>query len=126
MSADRETSETTSPAPETEGEGAQEKRSPEEIRADIEDTQSELGDTVEALAAKTDVKARAGQRVEEVKENVQAKREEFTSKAKETTPDSARQGGQQVIAKVRENPAPVALAVAVVLGIAIGRLTSSR
>ena len=124
MSADRETSETTSPAPDAEGEGggAQETRSPEEIR----ETQSELGDTVEALAAKTDVKARAGQRVEEVKENVQAKREEFTSKAKETTPDSARQGGQQVMAKVRENPAPVALAGAVLLGVAIGRLSSGR
>jgi ElaB/YqjD/DUF883 family membrane-anchored ribosome-binding protein len=124
MSADRETSETTSPSPEDEG--AQETRSPEEIREEIRETQDELGDTVEALAAKTDVKTRASQRVEEVKENVQAKREEFTSKAKETTPDSARQGGQQVIAKVRENPAPVALATAVLLGVAIGRLTSGR
>jgi ElaB/YqjD/DUF883 family membrane-anchored ribosome-binding protein len=120
MSADRETSEATSP------EGAAEARSPEEIRGDIEDTQAELGDTVEALAAKTDVKAQARQRVEEVKGNVQAKREEFSGKAREATPDSARQGGQQVIAKVRENPAPVALAGAVVLGIVIGRLTSSR
>jgi ElaB/YqjD/DUF883 family membrane-anchored ribosome-binding protein len=124
MSADREKSETTSPDPQAEG--AQETRSPDEIREEIRDTQTELGDTVEALAAKTDVKARASQRVEEVKENVQAKREEFTSKARETTPDSARQGGQQVIAKVRENPAPVALAVAVLLGVAIGRLTSGR
>jgi len=122
MSADRETPETTSP----EAEGAQESRSPEEIRADIDETQAQLGDTVEALAAKTDVKAQARQRVEEVKENVQSKREEFTGKAREATPDSARQGGQQVITKVRENPAPVALAGAILLGIVIGRLTSSR
>ena len=107
-------------------EGAQESRSPEEIRADIESTQTELGDAVEALAAKTDVKARASQRVQEVKENVQGKREEFTDKAREATPDSAREGGNQVVAKVRENPAPVALAAAIVLGIVIGRLTSGR
>jgi Protein of unknown function (DUF3618) len=122
MSADRETSEATSP----EVEGAQESRSPEEIRAEIEDTQAELGDTVEALAAKTDVKAQARQRVDEVKGNVQAKREEFAGKAREATPDSARQGGQQVLAKVRENPAPVAMAAAIALGITIGRLTSNR
>ena len=103
-----------------------EQRSAEEIRRDIEETREQLGDTVEALAAKTDVKAQARQRVEEVKGNVQAKREEFTGKARQATPDSARQGGQQVLAKVRENPAPVALAAAIALGIAIGRLTSSR
>lgn len=122
MSADRETPETTSPAPE----GAQETRSPDEIRAEIEGTREELGDTVEALAAKTDVKAQARQRVEEVKDNVQAKREEFASKARESTPDSAQQGAQQVVARVRKNPAPVVVAAAVLLGIAIGRLTSGR
>ena len=36
-----------------------ETRSPEEIRRDIEETRGELGDTVEALAAKADVKAQA-------------------------------------------------------------------
>ena len=41
---------------------AQETRSPEEIRADIEQTREEVGDTVEALAAKTDVKAQARER----------------------------------------------------------------
>jgi hypothetical protein len=122
MSADRETSEATSP----DTEAAKESRSPEEIRAEIHDTQAELGDTVEALAAKTDVKAQARQRVEEVKGNVQAKREEFTGKARDATPDSARQGGQQVLAKVRENPAPVAMAGAIALGVIIGRLTSNR
>jgi ElaB/YqjD/DUF883 family membrane-anchored ribosome-binding protein len=126
MSADRQTSDATSPTPDTEAEGAKESRSPDEIRAEIQDTQAELGDTVEALAAKTDVKAQARQRVDEVKGNVQAKREEFTDKARDATPDSARQGGQQVLAKIRENPAPAAMAGAIALGIIIGRLTSSR
>jgi ElaB/YqjD/DUF883 family membrane-anchored ribosome-binding protein len=122
MSADRETTETSSPTPE----GAQESPSPDEIRAEIQETREELGDTVEALAAKTDVKAQARQRVEEVKENVQAKRDEFTHKAKASTPDSAQQGAQRIVTRVRENPAPAVVAAAVLLGIAIGRLSSGR
>ena len=52
---------------------AQETRSSDEIRSDIDDTREEVGDTVEALAAKTDVKAQARARVEEIKGNVRAK-----------------------------------------------------
>ena len=51
-------------------EGQQEERSPEEIRADIEQTREDLGDTVEALSAKTDVKAQAKAKVDSVKEKV--------------------------------------------------------
>lgn len=54
--------------------GQQEQRSPDEIRADIEETRAELGDTVEALAAKTDVKAHAKAKVEEVKGTAEEKR----------------------------------------------------
>ena len=50
-------------------EGQQEQRSPEEIRADIKETRRELGDTVEELAAKTDVKAHAREKVQSVKES---------------------------------------------------------
>lgn len=44
------------------------KRGPAEIRADIEQTRAELGETVEALAAKTDVKAHAKDKVQETRE----------------------------------------------------------
>jgi hypothetical protein len=40
---------------------------PEQIRAEIEATREELGDTVEALAAKADVKAHARERIERAK-----------------------------------------------------------
>lgn len=40
---------------------------PDQLREEIADTRRELGDTVEALAAKTDVKAQAKQKVEEGK-----------------------------------------------------------
>ena len=45
----------------------QDERTPEQIRADIKETRRDLGDTVEELAAKTDVKAHAQAKVEEVK-----------------------------------------------------------
>jgi ElaB/YqjD/DUF883 family membrane-anchored ribosome-binding protein len=56
-------------------------KSPEELRSDIAQTREELGDTVEALAAKTDVKARARERVEELKSTAFAKRDELKSTA---------------------------------------------
>jgi hypothetical protein len=103
---------------------AQETRSPEEIRADIDKTREEVGDTVEALTAKTDVKAQARERMEEIKGNVRAKADEAKAKAKSSTPESAQQGGQQVVAKVRANPAPVALGAAVLVAFLIGRRTA--
>jgi uncharacterized protein YdbL (DUF1318 family) len=106
--------------------GGEVNRSPEEIRADIEQTREDVGDTVEALAAKTDVKGQAQQRVADVKGNLDRKRQELTAKARSTTPESAQQGGQQVVANVRENPAPFALGGAVLAGFLLGRLTGRR
>jgi hypothetical protein len=101
----------------------EQERSPEDIKADIEGTREELGDTVAALADKTDVKGQAQQRVAEVKENLQRKREEFTAKAKSATPESAQQGGQQIVTTVKQHPAPVAIGGAVLAGFVLGRLT---
>ena len=50
------------------------KRTPEQIRADIEETRRDLGDTVEELAAKTDVKARAEAKADELKQTAAEKR----------------------------------------------------
>jgi hypothetical protein len=44
-----------------------EQRTPEQIRADIEHTREELGETAAALAEKADVKAHVHDRVEETK-----------------------------------------------------------
>jgi len=77
-----------------------EERSPEQIRADIDKTRAELGDTVEALAEKTDVKARAKAKAEEVKARVQA-----------AAPESPREAE----ALVRSNPKPFAIAAVVLL-----------
>jgi uncharacterized protein (TIGR03382 family) len=44
----------------------------EELRREIERTRSELGETVEALSHKADVKTQAREKVEHAKQNVQA------------------------------------------------------
>ncbi len=89
-------------------------RTPAQIQSDIEHTREELGDTVEALAAKTDVKARAHDRVDEIKEDVKAKVEQ-------ATPASAQEGGQQLVAKVRANPIPIAAGAALLVVFWLGR-----
>ncbi len=101
-------------------------RTPDEIRADIAETREEVGDTVEALAAKTDVKAQAQHKVDEIKSNVRAKKDELGAKAKGSTPGGAQKGGQQIAEKVRANPAPVALASAALFGFLVARITDRR
>jgi len=83
-----------------------EQRSPEEIQREIEATREELGDTVEALAGKADVKSRAKERIAEL------------------TPDGASAGAEQVGSKVQQNPLPFAVGAALLAGFVIGRLTS--
>ena len=95
--------------------------SPEAIRADIEETREELGDTVEALAAKTDVKARAEDKLDGVKQDARTKVDQVKEKVTSVTPESARQGGGQVVAKAKANPLPLAGAAALVLAFVIGR-----
>ena len=83
-------------------------RSPEEIRRDIERTRLELGDTVEALGKKTDVKGQAREKVDEIKQRVSS-----------ATPSSAHEAGS--VAK--RNPLPFAIGAAVAFGFLIGRIT---
>jgi ElaB/YqjD/DUF883 family membrane-anchored ribosome-binding protein len=101
---------------------AGEPTSAEEIRAEIERTRDELGDTVEALAAKTDVKARAHDRVAAVKEGVAEKKGEFVAKARQVTPDSATAGVQHAGSTIRERPLPFATVAALAAGLAVGWL----
>jgi ElaB/YqjD/DUF883 family membrane-anchored ribosome-binding protein len=103
-------------------ESADQQKSPEELREDIEQTREQLGDTVEALAEKSDVKAQARQRISAVKDAAQQKKNEYVSKAKESTPDSASAGAQQAAATVRQKPVPLIAAGAFAAGLLIGRL----
>ncbi|MET7745996.1 DUF3618 domain-containing protein [Streptomyces sp. NPDC005385] len=57
---------------------------PAELREQIEHTRHELGDTVQALADKTDVKARAQQKAGQLKEQAAVKAGELETQAAKT------------------------------------------
>jgi len=96
---------------------------PAAIRADIERTRAELGDTVEALAAKTDVKARAQDAAHAAKVRVQ----DSVAETAHAVADEAKQV-RQVIARRPVPAAAVAGAAAAVtaLLVLLGRRASRR
>jgi hypothetical protein len=121
-------------------------KTPEQLRAEIDETREDLGETVEALAAKTDVKARARERADELKSTAVHKKDELLSKVKPSSrpgadgsapagePAAAHAAGsksvdakatiRQIGAKARENPVPTAALAAFIGGAAFGRLIS--
>jgi hypothetical protein len=100
-------------------------REPAEIRDDIDSTRQELGDTVEALAEKADVKTQAQRKVADVRATIDAKRREVLGKARSKSPDSANSAASSVATKARENPVPVGVAGAFVAGMIVGRIWKS-
>jgi ABC-type transporter Mla subunit MlaD len=91
----------------------------EALRSEIAQTRAELGETVQALAAKADVKARAKEQVEQTKQKVKAQAAEAGQKAREAASaasgrmrtaavqagDKARGTAVQATDKVRESGA---------------------
>jgi hypothetical protein len=117
------------------GAGVSASEDPEQLREEIEATRQELGDTVEALAHKTDVKAQVSEqvdqtkaqvqeRIEHTRETVSHKADEFVGRAKEISPDGAKTAASTAAQKGRENPLPVAAVGAFALGFVIGRVSS--
>jgi hypothetical protein len=108
---------------------APEERTPEtpaEMREDIERHREDLGDTVAALAEKTDVKARAKEKVAGVRQNVTAKKSDLMGRARQSSPDGASSAATQVKTKAQENPVPTAAIAAFVGGVLFGRITKGR
>ena len=103
-----------------------EPRSPDEIRGEIEQTREELGDTVEALAAKTDVKAQVKGRVGEIKSDAAQRKDDLLGKAKDAVPESAGAGAQQVAGTVKSRPVPFSAAGAFGAGLLVGWLLGRR
>jgi ElaB/YqjD/DUF883 family membrane-anchored ribosome-binding protein len=99
---------------------------PAQLRADIERTRRDLGDTVAALAEKTDVKARAKEKAAELRHTVSEKRTELMGRARESSPDGANSAAVQVREKAQANPVPTAAIAALVGGFLLGRLTKRR
>jgi hypothetical protein len=106
---------------------------PDRIRAEIEQTRAEMGETVDALGYKTDVKARAKDSIQDKKESVMG----AASSAKErlvgagqsvgdATPDSDQVKRQARRAKSVAQENPLGLAVgAVAVGFLAGMLLPS-
>jgi hypothetical protein len=88
---------------------------PDMIRRDIEDTRERMGDTVDALGYKTDVKGRAGDKVTALKEKV-------TGVAPST--EDVRGGAKQAVGVAQENPLGLAVG-AVAVGFLAGMVIPS-
>jgi hypothetical protein len=103
---------------------------PEALRAEIRRTRAELGDTVQALAAKADVKARAKESVSLAKERVRAQAAYAVDVVRGQAGDTAgsvRSTAYDAGGAVKRNPVPLiallgaAAAVVVVLIVIRGR-----
>src|SRR3954447_10551611 len=82
---------------------------PSEIREQIEHTRTDMGETVEALGYKADVKTRA-------KDNITDKRDRLKERISGTAPDpdEVKQGAKRAVGVAQENP----------IGLAIGSLAA--
>jgi hypothetical protein len=105
-------------------------KSPEQLRTEIEEVRGDLGETTAALAAKTDVKARAREKADDVKHTAAVKKDELLSKVRHSTPgggSSAATGGPSAAIRIRtkaqQNPVPTAALTALAGGFLLGRLS---
>jgi Protein of unknown function (DUF3618) len=70
-----------------------ETKGPDEIREEIADTREELGDTVTALAAKSDLRAQATQKLQETSETAKGKLSEVSEAIQRNPAPAAAAGG---------------------------------
>jgi gas vesicle protein len=97
---------------------------PGEIRQDIEATREQMGDTVEALSYKADVKARAKDSVTDRVDSVKSRVGLASSKVSDATPDGedVKQGARRAKGLAEENPLGLAIgaiAVGFIAGLAV-------
>ena len=85
---------------------------PSEIRSEIEETRARMGDTVEAIGYKTDVKSRASDYVSEKKDAVVGR-----VRGAAPDPESVKQGARRGVGLAKENPLGLAIG-----GVAVGFL----
>lgn len=85
---------------------------PEELREQVEETRQGLGQTVEALAAETDIKARAQEEAADVKQRGSREARQLKAKAAETAqvqdklPDLVKDKAVNAAEQTRDEAAP--------------------
>jgi gas vesicle protein len=96
---------------------------PSAIRSEIEQTREEMGDTVEALAYKADVKTRAKENVSGKVDSIKEKVTGAGGRVSDATPDADQVKGQakQAVGVAQENPLGLAVG-AVAVGFVAGLL----
>ena len=89
---------------------------PSQIRQEIEETRAQMGDTVDALAYKTDVKTRVKESFADKRERLIEQVHGTTHRVGEATPDSGqvKDGARQAVGVAQENP----------IGLAVGGLAA--
>src|ERR671916_1150234 len=99
---------------------------PDAIRAQIEQTRGEMGETIDAIGYKTDVKSRAKESVTEKTDAIKSKVGGVMGRANEATPSTGevKQGAQQAVSVAQENPLGLAIG-AVAAGFIAGMLIPS-
>ncbi|MBB4662058.1 DUF3618 domain-containing protein [Conexibacter arvalis] len=99
---------------------------PVRIRQQIEATRVELGDTVAALAAKTDVKQQARERIAVARRRAMERRAALMHRAEAAGPaasDRATQASHAAAEQARAHPLPLIALGAAAAGFLLGRMT---
>jgi ElaB/YqjD/DUF883 family membrane-anchored ribosome-binding protein len=100
----------------------------EQLRRDVEHTRADLGETVEALSHKADLKGQLKQRIDERKAALRGRQEGLKAKATQArervsgaTPEDAKRTASRVAHTAEERPFP-AIGVAFGAGLVLGWL----
>ena len=105
-------------------------KAPEELQRDIEQTRADLGDTVDALSQKADVKAQLKAATNEQKAKLRAKREQFAQRLAQRSGDGGGRRdvaaqGQRIASELAERTSRQPLSYlggALAVGVLLGRL----
>ena len=90
---------------------------PGQIREQIEETRAQMGDTVDALAHKADVKSRVKESFADKKERLRTQMQGTTTRIEDAAPEAGqvKDGAKQAVGIAEENPIGLALG-----GVAVG------
>jgi hypothetical protein len=99
---------------------------PDAIRSEIEQTRTQMGDTIEAIGYKADVKSRARDSVSEKTDAIKSKVGGIVGRADEATPSAGevKDGARKAVGLAEENPLGLAFG-ALAVGFVAGMLVPS-